>query len=326
VATSISELEAEPVLEDTRRRPFRRLMQILLLLIALILAGTWWSLSQIPRIPDLTAIEPTVGSGTFLLIGSDSRENLPEDLAGEFGSFAGQRSDLIMLARPSGGTLHLLSLPRDLKVDIPGHGINKINAAYAFGGPNLLAQTVTGATGLAIHHVVEIDFGGFAALVDSVGGINLEFPYAARDAKSGLDVAAGTTHIDGATALAFVRSRSYQEFRDGSWVSVDADDLGRTTRQQRALTALMGRIASPSGLVRGPILVGTLDQALSADENFGVINALATAFNMRSATVDGATLPVRFSNEGGVSYVVADGDKAADMLNRFASGAVLAEG
>lgn len=287
---------------------------------ALAIGGLWLALAQIPRLDPIPSLAGGATSPTFLLIGSDSRADLPDDLEGTFGSFGGSRADVVILARPVGGSLRLLSLPRDLKVDIPGNGTNKINAAYAFGGPDLLVATINNNLGLPIDHVVEIDFAGFADLVDSVGGIDIAFEFDARDAKSGLDVAAGTTTITGPQALAYVRSRSYQELQGGSWVSVDADDIGRTGRQQQALTALLDRVASPAGLARGPAFVSALSGSVKVDDQLGVLDMVATALGMRSAEVDAATLPVRFSNEGGVSYVVADGEEASRMLERFSRG------
>jgi anionic cell wall polymer biosynthesis LytR-Cps2A-Psr (LCP) family protein len=112
---------------------------------------------------------------TFLLIGSDSRENIPDDFADVFGSAGGQRADVIMLVQvmPDDSVARLLSIPRDLKVDLDGRGTQKINAAYAYGGGSLLVSTVRRVTGLPIHHYVEVDFAGFAAIVDEVGGVTI---------------------------------------------------------------------------------------------------------------------------------------------------------
>ena len=130
---------------------------------------------------------------TFLLIGSDSRENIPDDFDDFFGVAPGQRADVIMLLQvlPEEGRAQILSIPRDLKVELDGYGIQKINAAYAFGGGPLLVSSVREATGLPIHHYVEVDFAGFAAIVDEVGGVSINFPNPARDGKSGLSVPAG---------------------------------------------------------------------------------------------------------------------------------------
>ena len=88
----------------------------------------------------LTALAP--GDGVYLIVGSDSRANLPDDLGGNFGDFPGARADVIILAQVANGRRQLLSIPRDLKVELPGHGTEKINAAYSLGGPDLLVEAV----------------------------------------------------------------------------------------------------------------------------------------------------------------------------------------
>jgi LCP family protein required for cell wall assembly len=318
--TTVIDRTEPPPVPPRKRRPFRFLFKLIVVLLIVVLGALYWGLAQIPHVEP----EPDLATGlvnqTFLLIGSDSRADLPDELAGSFGDFGGERADVVILARPSGGTLQLLSLPRDLKVTIEGNGTNKINAAYAFGGAALLADTASAATGIPIHHVVEIDFAGFADLVDALGGIDIDFPNAARDTKSGLEVAAGTTHIDGATALAYSRSRSYQENINGSWVSVDADDIGRTSRQQQALEAMLHRAASLEGLARMPLFLGKLGVSTRVDKGLNPIDVLTAGYGMWKADVDATTVPVVFSNEGGVSYVVFDGDKADEVIARFLRG------
>ena len=136
------------------------------LLVALIAAIVWVvrTDSRINRLPgdELTSLATTVSdTRTILIVGSDSRENIG-DLEGKFGAFDGARTDVIMLARiePDAG-IHLLSIPRDLLVDIPGRDPNRINAAFAFGGPDLLIDTLQRALDVEINHYVEVDFAGF---------------------------------------------------------------------------------------------------------------------------------------------------------------------
>ena len=94
-------------------------------------------------------------------------------------------------------------------------------------------------TGIDIDYYIELDFAGFAGIVDGLGGVELNFPYPARDLKSHLNVDAGVQLVDGRTALAYARSRQYQENREGTWVSVDASDLGRIGRQQSLIFAML---------------------------------------------------------------------------------------
>ncbi|MGH8915289.1 MAG: LCP family protein, partial [Acidimicrobiia bacterium] len=127
----------------------------------------------------------TGDSLVFLVVGSDSREEL-DDLD-NFGRVEGRRGDVIMLVRldQATGSARMLSIPRDLWVDIPGNGMGRINAAYSYGGPSLMVQTIRENLGIEVNHYVEIGFVGFTSMVDELGGIELTFPNAARDLSSG---------------------------------------------------------------------------------------------------------------------------------------------
>jgi LCP family protein required for cell wall assembly len=266
------------------------------------------------------------GDGVYLIVGSDSRENLPDDLEGSFGDFAGARADVIILAQVANGRRQILSIPRDLKVDIPGEGTNKINAAYAFGGPDLLVETVAQATGIRPNHYLEVEFGGFAGIVDALGGIEIDFPYPARDLKSGLEVEAGTQTVDGATALAYARSRSYEEYRDGEWVGQPGGDIARAARQREVLTKIMAGASSVSGMVRSPWVIGAVGSNLSADSDLTLFTLARTGWGMRSASeTDSVTLPVYGTEEGGVSYLVRDDPAAQEVIDAFNAGQPLPE-
>jgi LCP family protein required for cell wall assembly len=262
------------------------------------------------------------GDGVYLIVGSDSRENLPDDLdQGFFGDFGGSRADVIILAQVADGRRQLLSLPRDLKVEIPGHGVDKINAAYAYGGPDLLAETVAIATGIRPNHYLEVEFGGFAGIIDALGGIELDVPYAARDNKSGLVLEPGVQKVNGATALAYARSRSYEEFRNGQWVAQGGGDIARAARQREVLTKMMAGASSPSGLIRSPLVVTAVGSHLTADSELTIFDLARTGWDMRSAGVtESMTLPVFGSEEGGVSYLVRDDPAATEVLNAFSAG------
>lgn len=265
---------------------------------------------------NLASLAP--GNGVYLIVGSDNRENLPDDLGGFFGDFPGARADVIILAQVAGDRRQLLSIPRDLKVEIPGQGTQKINAAYAFGGPDLLVETVAIATGIRANHYLEVEFGGFAAIVDALGGIVIDFPYAARDLKSGLAVEAGAQTVDGATALAYARSRSYEEFRDGQWMGEGAGDIARTGRQREVLLKIMGEASSLSGLVRSPLVMSAVGSYLTADSGTNVFTLVRTGWAMRAAAeTDSVALPVELYNEGGVSYVIRSEPTAASILDAF---------
>ena len=288
--------------------------------------------SKIEKIPDeaLPSLEEDIEQGfrNILIVGSDSREDLPEGFE-NFGSFGGERTDVIMVAHiaPDVGG-QLLSLPRDLKVAIPGEGTNRINAAFVFGGPDLLVQTVQNNFGIPIHHYVEIDFGGFARVVDALGGVTKTFDHPARDAKSGLDVEAGTITMDGETALAYARSRNYQELIDGSWKSVNGSDIGRKHQQQQFLLAMFDQATSPSSAFNLPGFAATFAEQITADAGFtpGVILDLGrSALGLDRGQIYTMTLPVTGSTEGGTAYVIPIEPDATSVLDAFIAGTVFPE-
>lgn len=194
------------------------------------------SLNHVAALPASSA---TASSGTnFLLVGSDSRAGLTEEQRKRLstGDIEGQRTDTIMLLHvPWVGTPTLVSIPRDSWVPIPGHDPNKINAAFALGGPELLVSTVEQATGLHVDHYVEIGFAGIANTTDALGGVRLCPARNYRDVKSGLKIKKGCQLVNGRTALAYVRMR-YADPKG---------DLGRVERQQEFISAVAKRTMNP---------------------------------------------------------------------------------
>ncbi len=260
---------------------------------------------------------------TFLLIGSDSRANVGE-LSTDFGDFEGERADVAILLQilPGEGRLQILSLPRDLKVLWEGSA-QKLNATFALGGAAGIIETVHRETGIPIHHYLQVDFAGFAGIVDAAGGIRMTFPFPARDLKSGLDVSAGTRLLDGETALALARSRSYQELRDGEWVAIDANDIGRTARQQDLLLAMVTQIDRPSTIAGYGELLDALGRFVIIDNSLDPDDIIQLAWELRSIDsddFDSVTLPVDITTEGGVSYVVERQPDANEVINAFLAG------
>src|SRR5690606_37049448 len=185
-----------------RRRRGRRVLAVVVVLLVLLLA--WpvgllvWADGRISHVPALSGAPGTPGT-TFLLAGSDSRA---DGAAGD--SVEGQRADTIMLMhQPSSGPAVLVSLPRDTFTEIPGYGSNTLNAAYSYGGPELLVATVEGVAGLTVDHYVEIGMAGVRDVVDAVGGVELCLDYDVDDWRSDLVWEAGCHPADGQTALAF---------------------------------------------------------------------------------------------------------------------------
>jgi LCP family protein required for cell wall assembly len=174
----------------------------------------------------------------YLLVGSDGRDPAATGPGGA--SVAGRRADVLALlgVPPGRGPVRLLSIPRDLRVPVAGHGEQKLGGVYDYGSRPLLAA-VRAATGIAVQHQVEVDFAGLAGLVDLLGGVPVDSPRRARDLVTGLSLPAGRSRLDGRAALALVRSRTYQELSHGRWDYVEPTDLGRIGRQQRFLAALL---------------------------------------------------------------------------------------
>jgi LCP family protein required for cell wall assembly len=260
------------------------------------------------------------GAMNLLLVGSDSREGLTRDesarlAVGTTASAAGRRSDTMMLVHLSADRRSVLvvSLPRDSYVAIPGHGHNKLNAAYAFGGPSLAVQTVEQATGVHVDHYVEVGFEGFAGVVDSLGGADVCLPTAIHDTKSHLDLPAGQHHLDGIDALKYVRTRDF----DGR------GDLGRIERQQAFIGSVVRKATSASTLANPLKLTRLMDAvlgSLTTDPGLGrgTMLSLATSLrNLSPSDVRFVTVPLSDPDyrPGGIgSTVLWDQQAAGDLF------------
>ena len=199
----------------------------------------WSTVTREDTTPD--GERPAAAAGhTYLLVGSDSRETLTDEQRKELGtgSTEGRRTDTIILVHvPSGGgKAAMVSIPRDSYLPIPGNGENKVNAAFAIGGPKLLVETVEQATGLPVDGYVEIGLGGFANVVDSLGGVEVCVPRDIKDDKAHIDLKEGCQALDGPDALGYVRAR----------YSDPKGDIGRAERQRQFLGAVMKQAATPS--------------------------------------------------------------------------------
>lgn len=263
----------------------------------------------------------------YLIIGSDSREgadpNAPD--AGNIGSetdVTGRRSDSIIILRQEedGNGAALLSLNRDLWVTHADTGREqRINAAYNRGA-EVLAATITLEYGIPINHVVDVDFFGFKEIIDTVGGTTLCFEVPVRDVRSGLDQPAGCHLLSGDQALAYARSRTFQEFRDGDWRTDGTADIGRVMRQQAFIRATVDQTLTR--LQADPFLASELIDStagsLRLDPN---LDALAAAGTLRKAFGSGLTtytLPSEGATIDGNSVLIAiEGDEKAAILNYF---------
>jgi len=309
----------------SRRSPWRRVLIIVLisgLVLGLGAFGVLWFLTDrylgnVERISDpFSGLEeserpapatPAEKAGeaplTFILVGSDSR-----DPAAEGPPTA--RSDVIMLMRISADRQHVqfISIPRDSWVPIPGYGLNKINAAYAFGGPSLLIQTVEGLTATRIDHFAAIDFAGFTEITDALGGVDVQV--AETTSQGGVTFTAGINHLNGEEALVYVRQRK----------GLPGGDLDRVQRQQNYLRAILGTVFQQnllSDLGSTDDLLIALTNSISVDENLTDTEMLSLAYSLRGLnrnSLNFLTAPVAgLGREGSQSVVYLDTARAAPM-------------
>ena len=283
--------------------------------------------SDVERIEGLElALTPQEGPAqNYLLIGSDTRENAdPNDPdfggIGDTSAVQGRRSDTIMILRQeeNGNGASIVSLPRDLWVNIAGRGsASRINSAYS-DGTDVLAATITQELGIPIHHVVDIDFNGFKDLVDAVGGTTICFEYATRDKNTGLDQQPGCNQLDGLQALQYARSRYYEEFRDGEWRTDPTSDLGRIQRQQDFLQLTAN--ATIDKLQSDPFMASELISAASGavrmDPGLDPVGAAGTLRKAFSTGLDKYQLPVVGVTKNGNAVLVL-GDGAEPILDYF---------
>jgi LCP family protein required for cell wall assembly len=199
----------------------------------------------------------------ILVLGSDVRtgESIDKSQSGP------GRSDTIMLVHSAFGSVRKLSIPRDVEVDVPGHGINKINAAYALGGPALTIETVESflGNGLQVNHLVEVDFEDFPDFIDSLGGVTVNNksricspPF--DNFWKGLHFRKGEIDLDGRRALGYARVRKNS-------CAPAEDDRDRAARQQQVLSAIGSQVKSPSTFFRLPWVSWNAPRTLRTDMN-----------------------------------------------------------
>jgi LCP family protein required for cell wall assembly len=315
--SSVADAEGTPIRE---RRILRRVLislGVLGLVLALAIGGGLWFLADryagnIDRVagvfddlddetrpaPAAPAVEAREEPVTFLLVGSDSRAHT------EPGELPDGRSDAIMLARISADRQHaqVISVPRDSWVDIPGHGKNKINAAYSFGGPALLIQTLEQLTQVRIDHYVAIDFDGLIQVTDDLGGVDVVVAET-TSTFGGRTFEAGVNHLDGEDARWYLGQR----------YGLEGGDFDRVRRQQQYLQAMFSKLFSSQtftdpGRLDAALLAVT--DAVAADDSLSNGGLLGLAYSLRGLTpdnVDFFTAPVLGTGmEGPASVVYLD--------------------
>lgn len=266
-----------------RRRPFRWVTIVLLLWLVFLVAVpifAWTKIDKVDAEPD--GARPGSQPGhTYLLVGSDSREDLTAKERKELGTgqAEGRRTDTIMLLHTGSGPNLLLSIPRDSIVDVPGYGPTKINAAFAYGGPQLLVRTIESETGIGIDSYVEIGLGGFVNVVDAVGGIEICPEQNMKDRLANLDIDKGCQQADGKTALGYARSRHTSAL----------GDIDRARRQREVVSAIGSEAVSPWSIlnpVRYFRLANSGADSLTVGEDTGPIDTVRFAWAMTRVSGD----------------------------------------
>jgi len=293
----------------------RRILAILAGLVALIVvAGVAVYFSVSSKLTKADVLSPTsfTSAGTnWLITGSDSRAGLTRQEENQLAlghDIPGSRSDTIMLLHvPSNGTPPtLVSLPRDSYVPIPGHGYNKLNAAYDFGGPRLLVQTVQNVTGLPIDHYMGIGFGGLVTVVNDVGGVQMCLKAPMKDPKAGLNLKAGCQTLNGDQALGFVRTRAFAE-----------GDLQREQDQRILIKGILSKMTSAGTLANPFAIVPAANGAASAitvDQGTGLSSLVSVAFALRNPVT--TTVPFGHFASTSAGSVVVWNHTAARQLFR----------
>ncbi|MGN6473797.1 MAG: LCP family protein [Mycobacteriales bacterium] len=304
----------------TRRRLLATVAGGMAVVIAAVLGFGWLTVASI--LDRIKHINPfctschrpgggAVGDLNILLVGSDSRAGLTKAQQKQLhvGHDPGQRSDtMILLHIPKGGgKAVMVSLPRDSYVTIPAHRsgghlipaqMNKLNAAYSLGGAALTIRTVEANTHVRIDHYVEINFLGFVKMVDALGGVTVCNATPINDPivhtstgyqGSGLNLPAGKSHLNGQTALEYVRAREFDPAQG---------DLGRIHRQQKFMAAMMNKAESAGTLLNVGRLYDFLKavaSSLTTDSGFGLSQMFRLAkalHSMSPKNVDLLTVPL----------------------------------
>ncbi|MFI6451575.1 LCP family protein [Streptosporangium amethystogenes] len=263
---------------------------------------------------------PSTGAMNILVVGVDRRDDLTRKQQNQLklGRESGERTDTMMVIHLSEDhrKVTVVSLPRDTWTTIPGKGQHKINAAYQLGGPKLATRTVQAATGLTLHHYVEVNVLGFINVVDALGGISVCTPVPINDPKTALNLEPGTYSFDGVKALSYARTRATAR-----------SDLDRIDRQQQVISALLNQALSGDTLTNPIRLASFVDTALDTVRVDDALrkDLLGLADQLKDVSTDDvafATVPladVDYRTPTGESAVLWDSEAAKELFRRIAA-------
>jgi LCP family protein required for cell wall assembly len=243
---------------------------------------------------------PLTSANNILVLGSDRRQKNSKEPGAE--TSGPGRSDSIMLIRTGGGHAARLSIPRDTIVEIPGHGLQKINAAHAYGGPAESVRVIKRWLNIPINHVVEVNFENFPQLIDAMGGVDYTGGCVIARLDGGfsqggytLRLPAGTHHINGKQALALARTRE-------NLCAPNESDLQREEHQQALFNSMKSRLLSFSSFIRLPWIAWNAPPAIISDMSG------PTLIGMFAGLAVGGTPPTRVFKHPQATYVTGVGD------------------
>jgi LCP family protein required for cell wall assembly len=287
-------------------------------------------LNNVKRVTVKTAPAPSQGAN-YLLLGSDTRAFVKtKDQQKAFGTPGTVNSDTMMVihVEPGAKKTLIVSFPRDLWVNIPGMGMNKINAAFGV-GPNKAIETLKADFNIDINHFISVDFQSFQAVVNAIGSVAVYFPYPARDLETGLNVPGGCVSLNGSSSLSYTRSRTLQFYSSvqKQWLLADPTaDIGRINRQQQFIRELAGIAVQRS--LEDPLTANTivdrvlqylvLDQNLSKSDIFSLVDAFRSVNPNDTSHLEFQTLPwATGPNQNGLSVLYVKEPDDQGLLARL---------
>jgi LCP family protein required for cell wall assembly len=304
-----------------QRRAMLMLAGAMSALVMLTSGGAWALTSYINghlgRLNAGTSGTPSSGPLNIVVAGLDERSGLTprQQALLHVGPNSGEvDTDTLMLVHVPADHryVRVVSLPRDSWVNIPGHGMNKINSALGIGGPSLMVKTIEQLTGLTVNDYVEVNFLGFVKVIDALGGVDICLPFAVNDAYSGLHMSAGEHHVNGITALEFARDRH----------SFATSDLARIQDQQQIISSALTE-GLKSGVLANPVRLESFLSATSAairvDQGFNVVSLADELRGISTSDVTFTTVPLSNTN-----YQTPTGESAV-LWNQSAATALFNE-